>query len=105
MSRFLLVCSVVAATAVGAACSSDEDPFVDPGTDASGGGTPDASGGGGTSDGGGGGGTPDGGGGGPLLRCTPIPARVVVMGDSITDCTVIGGPDAPGCISKLFYEY
>jgi GDSL-like lipase/acylhydrolase family protein len=103
MSRILLVSSLLAASALSvAACSSDSDPFAA---------VPDASGGGGTVDAasgapdGGGGGEVDAGGGGPLLTCTPIPTRFVVLGDSITDCTVIGGPDSADCVSKKVFDY
>jgi hypothetical protein len=107
MSRFLLVSSVMA-TLVVAGCSSKEDPFaldtdaslMGPGIDA-------------TSNGNGGGGNPDAAPPGtidagtdqPGLRCPAIPTRFVVLGDSITNCTVVGGPDAADCVSKQVFDY
>jgi lysophospholipase L1-like esterase len=101
MSRFGLVISMVVACGLGAGCGGESDPFAEG----------DAGGGGGEFDAGGP--TIDAGGGGdvdantdqPGLRCPPKPTRVVVMGDSITDCTVIGGPDSPDCVSKQFFDY
>jgi lysophospholipase L1-like esterase len=36
--------------------------------------------------------------------CAPTPARLVVLGDSITACSVIGGPNAADCVSKQFFD-
>lgn len=84
----------MALSAIGAACS-DPDPFMNTGD-----------GGGGSSDGGGGG--SDGGGGGdapPPRNCAPAPARLVVLGDSITACSVVGGPQNANCVSKKLADY
>jgi lysophospholipase L1-like esterase len=37
--------------------------------------------------------------------CAPAPKRIVVLGDSITACTVIGGPQSADCASKKFSDY
>jgi lysophospholipase L1-like esterase len=37
--------------------------------------------------------------------CPPAPTRVIVLGDSITNCTVIGGPNAADCVSKQFFDH
>jgi len=101
MSRFALVsCLVLGAAAVAAGCSDQGDPFANvgdasigahhdaaaPPTDATTPPTPDA-------------------GGDPTLRCTPVPTRVAVLGDSITDCTVVGGPNSANCVSKKVFDY
>jgi hypothetical protein len=82
------------------ACGGGGDPFADDGD----GGT------GGVDAAGPGPGDPDGGGGGAAdagmqRACAPKPKRLVVLGDSITDCSVIGGPNDPDCVSRLFYDY
>jgi lysophospholipase L1-like esterase len=41
----------------------------------------------------------------PVHSCAPAPTRVVVIGDSITACSVIGGPMAADCVSKQFSDY
>jgi lysophospholipase L1-like esterase len=99
MSRLWLVSSVVVAFLAAPGCSSESDPFAEGDAGA---GADAAS----TIDGGGGGGeTPDANNEQPGLRCPPKPTKVVVMGDSITDCTVIGGQDSPDCVSKQFFDY
>src|SRR5574339_78653 len=40
---------------------------------------------------------------GPKRKCAPAPKRLVVLGDSITECSVTGGKNDPGCVSKLFH--
>lgn len=37
--------------------------------------------------------------------CAAKPSRVVVLGDSITACSVIGGPQTPDCVSKKLADY
>jgi lysophospholipase L1-like esterase len=76
-----------------AACSS-KDPFAGMG-DASTGGGSDAAHpiDGGTGD------------AAPVHSCVAPPARIVVIGDSITACSVIGGPMAADCVSKQFSDY
>ncbi|CAN5916079.1 hypothetical protein BH11MYX3_BH11MYX3_11790 [soil metagenome] len=37
--------------------------------------------------------------------CAAKPSRVVVLGDSITACSVIGGPQNADCVSKKFSDY
>ncbi len=37
--------------------------------------------------------------------CSAKPSRVVVLGDSITACSVIGGPQTADCVSKKVAEY
>ncbi len=37
----------------------------------------------------------------PTIACAPTPARLLVFGDSITDCSVVGGDQDPGCVSKI----
>jgi hypothetical protein len=99
MSRTLLVSSFLTISALWMACSSDKDPFAG-GPDAGGPAPVDAAPGAPDS----GAGDVDGG-GGPGLTCAPIPTRFVVIGDSIVDCTVIGGPDSPDCMSKQTFDY
>ena len=41
----------------------------------------------------------------PVHSCVPAPTRVVVIGDSITACSVIGGAMAADCMSKQFSDY
>lgn len=80
-----------------AACSSNTDPFAAGGIDAPGGG-------GGNGDGGNGdGGNVD----APVAAhaCVDAPKRIVILGDSITACSVIGGPDGTDCVSKQFANY
>ena len=38
-------------------------------------------------------------------HCVAAPARIIVIGDSITACSVIGGPQSADCISKKFSDY
>ncbi len=75
-----------------AACSSNKDPFA-AGIDASGSG----------SGSGGDGGAID----APSAphACVAAPKRIVVLGDSITACSVIGGPQNADCVSKQFADY
>jgi len=72
---------------------SNKDPFSG-GADAPGGG-------------GGDGGPGDSGSGidAPPRQCSPKPKRVVVLGDSITACSVIGGPQNADCVSKKLSDY
>src|SRR5262249_7170016 len=50
--------------------------------------------------------TPSGGGdGGGPHHCRPAPKRVIVVGDSIVACSVIGGPQGAHCMSKQFSDY
>ncbi len=88
MRRLVLVVSLLAA-----ACSS-KDPFANTG-DAAGGGNGDGqvASDGGTAD------AP------PPHSCVAAPKRIVVIGDSITACSVIGGPQAADCMSKQFSDY
>src|SRR5437867_323164 len=76
---------------VAAACSSSKDPFA---------GGPDAPphGDGGPTDGGS---TDD----AAPRKCSPTPSRVVVLGDSITACSVIGGAQNADCVSKKVSDY
>src|SRR3569833_1397005 len=41
----------------------------------------------------------------PTHSCVAAPKRIVVIGDSITACSVIGGPMAANCVSKQFSDY
>ncbi|HEX7704513.1 MAG TPA: SGNH/GDSL hydrolase family protein [Kofleriaceae bacterium] len=41
----------------------------------------------------------------PVHSCVAAPTRIVVIGDSITACSVIGGPMAADCVSKQFSDY
>jgi lysophospholipase L1-like esterase len=41
----------------------------------------------------------------PVHACVPAPKRIVILGDSITACSVIGGPTAADCVSKQFSDY
>jgi hypothetical protein len=92
-NRLLLLMSTIAL----AACGGGGDPFAG-GDDAGGSGAPDAAPG-----------TPDAAPGAPdaatSLQCAPKPTKLVVLGDSIVDCTVIGGAQSADCVSKQFYEY
>ncbi len=72
-------------------CSSSKDPF-------SGGADAPPGGDGGLTDGGA---TVD----AAPRTCAPKPSRVVVLGDSITACSVIGGPQNADCASKKFSDY
>src|SRR6266511_1755195 len=45
---------------------------------------------------------PDGGG---VRKCPAVPKRVIILGDSITNCTVIGGPNSADCVSKQFFDH
>jgi lysophospholipase L1-like esterase len=77
-----------------AACSS-KDPFAGGGDASSGSGGSDAA-------------TAKDGGlfdAAPVHSCVAAPARIVVLGDSITACSVIGGPMAADCVSKQFSDY
>ena len=38
-------------------------------------------------------------------HCVAAPTRVIVLGDSITACSVIGGPQAAACVSKQFSAF
>src|SRR5258706_8850120 len=75
------------------ACSSNKDPFAN---------TPDGRAGAGNAN------AADesvvGGDGGPH-QCVAAPKRVIVVGDSIVACSVIGGPQGPDCMSKQFSDY
>ncbi len=75
-----------------AACSSDKDPFAG-GADA-----PPREDGGVLGDGSM---TAD---AAPRM-CAAKPSRVVVLGDSITACSVIGGPNTADCVSKKVADY
>ncbi len=73
------------------ACSGSKDPFA-------GGADAPAHGDGGLTD------------GGPTAdaaprACAAKPSRVVVLGDSITACSVIGGAQNADCVSKKFSDY
>ncbi|MCE9574952.1 MAG: SGNH/GDSL hydrolase family protein [Deltaproteobacteria bacterium] len=37
----------------------------------------------------------------PTIKCAPTPTKLIVFGDSITDCSVVGGDQDPGCVSKI----
>ncbi len=39
------------------------------------------------------------------LSCAPKPTRLVVLGDSITACSTIGGINGDGCSPKIFHSY
>ncbi len=39
-----------------------------------------------------------------VFSCQPSPARLVVLGDSITACFGVDGPDAATCGPKIFHE-
>ena len=41
----------------------------------------------------------------PTHSCVAAPKRIVILGDSITACSVIGGPMAADCVSKQFSDY
>ncbi|MCB9560132.1 MAG: SGNH/GDSL hydrolase family protein [Kofleriaceae bacterium] len=41
----------------------------------------------------------------PARACATAPKRVVVVGDSITACSVIGGPQGANCVSKQLADY
>jgi lysophospholipase L1-like esterase len=41
----------------------------------------------------------------PVRSCAAAPKRVVVLGDSITACSVAGGPTGTDCVSKQFSDY
>jgi len=84
---------VLAIPLIVAACSS-KDPF-------SGGGDAGGSGGGDAAH------AADGGlfDAAPPHGCVDAPKRIVVLGDSITACSVIGGPMAAACVSKQFSDY
>ncbi len=101
MSRTILVSSMVAAAAIAAmamaGCSDNANPFSG-GLDGDIQGAPDAAKGtpdGGPTE------TPDGG----VRACPAKPKRLIILGDSITNCTVIGGPNSADCVSKQFYDY
>jgi hypothetical protein len=86
MRTFLLAISMLGA----AACSS-KDPFG-PGGDASSGPDGTIGDGGVTAD-------------AAPHKCAPAPKRIIVLGDSITACSVIGGPQSADCVSKKFSDY
>jgi lysophospholipase L1-like esterase len=95
-----LVAALAAVSLAGAGCSDDSNPFgatldggLVVGADAAPG-TPDATPGT----------TPDAG-GGAVHKCPAVPKRVIVLGDSITNCTVIGGPNSADCVSKQFFDH
>jgi len=79
-----------------AACGSNKDPFVGGDDDTAGDddttASPDAAPGGG----------PD---AAPSRACAPTPSRVIVLGDSITACSVIGGANNAACVSKQVSDY
>jgi lysophospholipase L1-like esterase len=77
-----------------AACSSNKDPFA--GGDAGSGSSGDD-----------GGHVADAGlfDAAPTHSCVAAPKRIVILGDSITACSVIGGPMAADCVSKQFSDY
>ena len=85
---------VLATSLFVAACSSNKDPFAG-GGDAGGSAAGDA------------GHHADGGlfDAAPTHSCVAAPKRIVVIGDSITACSVIGGPMAADCVSKQFSDY
>jgi lysophospholipase L1-like esterase len=94
----ILVCLVAAG------CGSDGDPFADD----TGGGA-DAS-----APGGGGGGAADAAPGAPdaapevdaaPLSCATLPDRLVVLGDSITACSNVGGKMGTACGPRLLHDY
>lgn len=89
MRRLLLAIPFVVA-----ACSSNKDPFA-------GGGDAGGSAGGDAAH------AADGGlfDAAPTHSCVAAPKRIVVIGDSITACSVIGGPMAADCVSKQFSDY
>jgi lysophospholipase L1-like esterase len=98
MSRTFILGSILAAALLTTAgCADEENPFSGTldgglvvGADAKPG-DPDAASG------------PDA--GTVMRKCPPAPQRVIVLGDSITDCTVIGGPNAADCVSKKFFDH
>lgn len=79
-----------------AACGGGDDPFA-AGDDTPGG--PDASAVGGSDS------TPSSSDAAPARACADAPTRVVVLGDSITACSVVGGPQAASCVSKQLADY
>jgi lysophospholipase L1-like esterase len=99
MSRTSFVMSaLVTALLAAAGCGGSNDPFQNTGDDAgttatidAGPGDPDASTAGSDA--------------AVAHACPPKPTRVVILGDSITNCTVIGGPNAADCVSKQFFDY
>jgi len=99
MWRFLVVSSMVVtlATAGAMGCTSTADPFAGEGD----GGTPAADAAAATDAIT----APPEDGGAPGLRCPPKPARMVVLGDSITACSVVGGPSSANCVSKQVFDY
>lgn len=89
--RHFLALLLASSVAVGG-CSSNKDPFA---------GNTDAQNGSGSNAGG------DAGVDAPLAvhKCAAAPKRIVILGDSITACSVIGGPDNADCVSKQFSDY
>jgi lysophospholipase L1-like esterase len=73
------------------ACSSNKDPFTG-GADAPPGGDGGLTDGSSTAD-------------AAPRPCAAKPSRIVVLGDSITACSVIGGPQSADCVSKKFSDY
>ena len=99
MARSMCLVLVLGALA---GCGSEKDPFAGGGDD-DGQVTPDAGGGGTRPDAnGGGGGSAD---AAPPVACVPKPKKVLVLGDSITECSVIGGDQAAACVSKKVADY
>lgn len=41
----------------------------------------------------------------PARACKPAPERIIVVGDSITACSVVGGPNDAACVSKQLADY
>ncbi len=102
MSRMLLVVGAVAAVgmvAVAAGCSDESNPFVNNG-DGSPGTDDPVDGGPGDVDA-----RPPTADAGPLRACATTPTRVVVLGDSITACSVVGGENHADCVSKKFFDH
>lgn len=92
MTERTLTVVISISLALTAACSSDKDPFAGDGVDAA---PADSAG------------NPDGSSAdqpGPHA-CVAKPTRVVVLGDSITACSVVGGPQSADCASKKFADY
>jgi lysophospholipase L1-like esterase len=79
--------------ALGSAACSSKDPFANTGSDGGGGGDGKLTDGGSS------------GGDAAPHHCAAAPSRIVVLGDSITACSVIGGPQNADCVSKKFSDY
>jgi lysophospholipase L1-like esterase len=97
MQRFATVIPLVLGGFALASCGGGSDPFA---ADPDGGGPAEIDAGG----------PPDGGEVGPAdaavpRSCAPKPKRMVVLGDSITACNVIGGKLSQDCVSKKVNDY